>query len=276
MQRLVRRYGAWQLRDYVLERGVWTVALGLALLAVFWLNYDSTPPRQFTDPTLVTPMPPGEQFARIEAESQARQLAAWVSAEPARFRSGVELLFVALGFAGTLIATHGIVSRDRERGFYRFLFAKPIDAAAFYGQAFVINGLGLIATSAALLGVTALAFGRAVPITPLAVVGAEYALLGGTVFLLSTLWRFDFVLAALSWPAAALVAALAHDRRSGPLWASIVEPLLPPMYRFGEFAEAVVGPGRVEPSHLVIVVGYGACCFALGLHVLGRRARAGA
>jgi ABC-type transport system involved in multi-copper enzyme maturation permease subunit len=271
MQRLVRRYGAWQVRDYVMERGLWTAAAGLALLAIFWLSYDTVPPAYLTD------APTGGRSVRwAEEGARAQQLAQWIAAEPTRFRSGVEMLLTGLGFLGTLIATHGIVSRDRERGFYRCLFAKPVDAVAYYGQAFAINGLGLMVVSAGLLGATALAFGRAVSLSPLAVVGAEYALLGGTVFLLSTLWRFDFVLAALTWPVAALVAAFAHERLRAPLWARVVEPLLPPVYAFGQFVERAYGPTPVELFDPLLVVGYGAFCFAAGLFVLDRRARAGA
>ena len=270
MQRLVRRYGAWQVRDYVMERGLWTAAIGLALLAIFWLSYDTVPPAYLTDATMDPRVPPAVAAAR------PHQLAQWIAAEPTRFRSGVELLLTAVGFLGTLIATHGIVSRDRERGFYRFLFAKPVDAAAYYGQAFAINGVGLMVISAGVLGATALAFGRAVPLSPLAVVGAEYALLGGTVFLLSTLWRFDFVLAALTWPVAALVAVFANERVQPPLWARVAEPLLPPMFSFGQFVERAYGPKPVELLDPLLVVGYGALCFAAGLFVLDRRARAGA
>lgn len=271
MQGLVRRYGGWQLRDYVVERGVWTAAVGLALLAVFWLSYDAVPPAGYLDGT-----PEGPAATAADAARRARAAADWARGEPARFRSGVELLLAAFGFVGTLIATHGIVSRDRERGFYRFLFAKPVNAAAFYGQAFLVNGAGLLAVSAGLLGATALAFGRSVPVTTLAVVGAEYALLGGTVFLLSTLWRFDFVLAALSWPLAAFVGRLANARARPEAWARLVEPLLPPMFPFGRFVDAVNGPRPVELLDPAVVVGYGALCVAAGLFVLDRRARAGA
>ena len=271
MQGLVRRYGGWQLRDYVVERGAWTAAVGLALLAIFWLNYDAVPPASYLDGALEAPGAPG-----ANAAARAQAAADWARGEPTRFRRGVETLLAAFGFVGTLIATHGIVSRDRERGFYRFLFAKPVNAAAFYGQAFLINGAGLLALGAGLLGATALAFGRAVPVTPLAVVGAEYALLGGTVFLLSTLWRFDFVLAALSWPLAAFVGSLANAPTRPKAWAQLVEPLLPPMFPFGRFLDAVNGPRPVELVDPAVVVGYGALCVAAGLFVLDRRARAGA
>ena len=45
------------------------------------------------------------------------------------------------------VRPHGIVSRDRERGYHRFLFAKPVSVTGFYGQAFAIAGAGLLSGS---------------------------------------------------------------------------------------------------------------------------------
>ncbi len=262
---LVRRYGRWQARDYFVERGAWTAAIGLAILAVFWLNYSSTPPVHLTDPSFA-----GEFGGPYGV--RARSLAIWLRDEPKRFADGVEVMFGALGFIGTLIATHGIVSRDREHGYYRFLFAKSVNMPAYYAQAFAISGAGLLAVSAGVLGVTALAFGRAVPLSALGLVGAEFALGGGVVFLLSALWRFDFVIAALTIPVAALVSGLANEWRGGRWWARVLEPVLPPVESFGRFAEAITGPALVQAGDPAAVFGYGAICFALGLVALRRRA----
>jgi ABC-type transport system involved in multi-copper enzyme maturation permease subunit len=274
MRPLARRYGAWQLRDYVVERGTWTVLLGLAMLAVFWLSYDPKPPHWlFATPVQPTPAA-GAALAR-EAQQRAAMAAEWVAHEPQRFRTNVEMLLALFGFLATLIATHGIVARDRERGYYRFLFAKPVEMTAYYATAFAIAGAGVLAAATGLLALTAVVFARAVPVMPLAVVGAEFILLGGTVFLLSVLWRYDFVLAALSWPVAALAASQAHDRRPGAFgWFGVLEPVLPPLSRFGRFVAALSGPQLVQPLDPVFVLGYGALCFGAGLYLLRRRAGA--
>jgi ABC-type transport system involved in multi-copper enzyme maturation permease subunit len=263
MQSLTRRYGAWQVRDYVTERGVWTVLLGFALLALFWMNYDPAPPGWMTRPS--SPAAGGGDVAAMHAQ--------WLRDEPRRFADQVEMLFTLFGFLGTLIATHGIVSRDRERGFHRFLFAKPVPMPSYYAQAFAVNGAGLLVVATGLLALTALLFGRAVPVAVLGVVGTEYVVLGGTVFLLSALWRFDFVLAALSWPLAALAGSLARAERWGFL-PELVAPILPPALRLGRFVGALTGPSAVQPLDPVIVLGYGVLSFAAGLYVLRRRAGA--
>lgn len=286
---LVRRYGRWQLRDYFVERGMWTMLVGLAALAIFWLNYDTEPPRYLTSTAVPTgqvtdaTMPPIEAggAARVRrrppAPTREERLAEWKRQEPKEFRQGVIVLFTMVGFAGTLLATHGIVSRDRERGYHRFLFAKPVSMVGYYAQAFAASGLGLLAVSAALLGATALAFHRAVPVAALGVVGAEFALLGGTVFLLSALWRFDGVIAALTWPLAALVSALAREGAPSIL-AQLAEPILPPVREFGVLMAALdsstrAGAGDALPA-TIIVLGYGAVAFVAGLCVIRRRAAA--
>lgn len=254
MESLVRRYGRWQVRDFAVERGVWIAALGAALLALFWLNYDPSP----------------EFLERMRAVDRA----AWLAGEPQRFRRTILSMFGIFGFVGTLIATHGIVARDRERGFYRFLFAKPVDMVAYYAQAFAVSAVGLMAITAGLLGAAAVAFGRAVPLAPVGVVATEFALLGGTVFLLSALWRFDFVLAALSWPVSLLAVGLA-DEQWGRAWARLATLALPPVAPMFVFIDAASGPKSVDLIDPLTVFGYAALCVAGALYALRRRAGAG-
>ena len=44
-----------------------------------------------------------------------------------------------------LIAVNGIVSTDRKKGYYRFLFAKPVSAGrAIYAQLFFVYMAGML------------------------------------------------------------------------------------------------------------------------------------
>ena len=68
--------------------------------------------------------------------------------------------------------------------YHRFLFAKPASVTAYCAQAFAVAGL-------------------------------EFTLLGGTVLLLSTLWRSDYVLAVTGYGVLRFLAGLVVlDRRT--------------------------------------------------------------
>ena len=86
--------------------------------------------------------------------------------------------------------------------YHRFLFAKPASVTAYCAQAFAVAGAGL-------LGIAT------VPLAALAVAGLEFTLLGGTVLLLSTLWRSDYVLAVTGYGVLRFLAGLVVlDRRT--------------------------------------------------------------
>ena len=59
-----------------------------------------------------------------------------------------------VALVGSIFATSGLVSDDRSRNYYRFLFAKPLDPIRYYAQAFVLRGLVIILIAAFVAGRT--------------------------------------------------------------------------------------------------------------------------
>jgi hypothetical protein len=249
----LRRYLKFQLKDFLRERGSWMLALGGAFVALFRATYMSVAEMR-------------ERFGN----------GSWPNVSEADFfREKLVGKFALMAFFGILIATHGIVSRDRERGFQRFLFAKPVRAARYYLQSFLVNGAGFLGVGALLLACTAAAFARGVPAAGmLAVAAGAYAAIGGLTFLLSTLVRYDFALAGVLTAGAMLAEGMALGR-FGRGWTTFwrgLALLLPPVYSLGEATQAL------SEGHTLAAIGgtlaplvYGVACVVLALAVIRRR-----
>ena len=237
------RYAKYQFRDFLRERGSWMLALGGAFVALFRASYD---------PTRAPPS----------------------VAEPDYFRQQLLFTFGPMAFAGVLIATHGIVSRDRARGFQRFLFSKPIGAARYYLQSFLVNGAGFLGVGALLLACTAAAFARGVPAAGvLAVAAGAYAALGGLTFLLSTLVPYDFALAGILTIVAFTVDQIAFYGHGG--WTTVwrlLSWILPPVKSLGQATEAVwEGRTLAAIGFTLLPLAYGAAYVAAAMAVIRRR-----
>lgn len=240
------RYARWQFRDFLKHRATIILALSVVGIWIAHHNYDPS------------------AIARAQARGREMNMT-----EPLMFRGLVMMASLLLGGFGSLISTYGIVSREREGGHQRFLFAKPVRITAYYLQTFVVNGIGLLATSAVVLGLTSLVFLRPVPILePLLAVGSAYAAVGGLVFLLSTLVRFEFALALLlvgiSFP-------LADLAREGRWWAVMLSWLLPPMEKLAAFGPDQMTHRPPMLSAIGSLLTYGAAYIAAGVAVLKRR-----
>ena len=84
-----------------------------------------------------------------------------------------------------MVATYGIIGEDVRRGYFRFLFAKPISPVLYYAQAFLAALIAFLAAQLIVVAVFALTLEPACP---------ERWLLERTVFFLS----FGSVIFALS------------------------------------------------------------------------------
>ena len=253
----VARYGLWQLRDYLLDRGAPTVIV----LTIF-------------GGLQVAPM---LAILRGMARSGvgARMLAQYGTTEAAiaatRHEMGTHFVSGFLGAIVTisaLFAMQGIVSNDRKQGFFRFLFAKPVSPSRYYGQAFAIHGVA----NAGLVMLLFAVYGRFMDsvVTGAFVVAfaGMWCCYAGMTFLFSASAKFDW----LALVAVMMVATLAWGR-----WATSTSPLakllylLPPMHRTDEVYQAM-GQARALPWHLLgWFAGYGAICYLLALLVLRHR-----
>lgn len=244
----LRRYARWQWRDFWRRRGGW-LALG-ALLGVSLLVL----------------------IARLIADEVGSRLAGDVAKTFARTRGVAELFFTLGGAAAALIGVGGLVSRERERGLQRFLFAKPVRPVRYYLQALAINSAGalLVWLGAVLLGAAIL--GAAVPVGSVLAAGiAAYVLTAGATFLASTLVRFDAPVAAVWLLAGFPVYGAARLDVPG---AGILSWLFPQGWAFTAVRAAGLPAGGAISIAVVAVlaVAYGLLAFAGGVAVLRRRA----
>ena len=242
------RYLKWQLRDFLKQRAVVMLAVVFGLLWIFHHNY---------------PLMLAERAARMGQPLSA-------SREARLFQSivlGASMLF---GVAASLFSAGGVVSRDREGGYQRFLFAKPVGIVGFYLQSFAVRGVGMLATMAVALLATSAVFMRSIPIGDLLLAGGSmYAALGGLVFLISTLVRFDVAL-ALALGVASV--GLHQAAQAGYWWGSAFAWLLPPPDVFNAFNPDMDGFDKPSVVRAVAtLVGYGAAYVAAGVAVLRKR-----
>lgn len=154
--RMPIRYLPWMLRDMLLSQG-------LVLLIVGIFAYVIT--------VQIEPVPPADRGPFL-----------------------VGNLVTQVGWIFVLLGTAGIVSTDRNQGFYRSYFSRPVSPPLFYLQRWLVGSV-LIALVVPLVS---LGFALAVGWFPVdwAVVGRLelfYFLLGGLIFLSSALIRIDWL-----------------------------------------------------------------------------------
>ena len=245
----LRRYLKYQVRDFVQQRAVWLLALGLMGIYFFWDNYD---PAQMGERMrrgangLPQPVPEAESFKGL--------MLALMSA------------FTALA---SVFTVHGIVSAERERGLQRFLFAKPVARIPYYLQKLGVAFVGTLLLALVVVTLAGAVFGRAMPVEQVLMIAtALFASIGGLTFLLSTLVRFDGGLALLGTVAVIPLRELS-ERVDG--WGALgaIRYLLPPIERLGPLVDPAVNGDPLRA--MLWAVGYGAVCVAAGIAVLRRR-----
>lgn len=232
-------YSAWQARDFAFERGFpMLVVSTIVLFPVVMLM------RGMRSQTPEAPL------AEIAA-------GALVQALP------------LLSFVLVILAVNGIVSNDRKRGYYRFLFAKPISLVRYYVQSFLVNAVGLLLVGAIVLGAFYLFAYPTLPWGALGFLAVQFLGLGGVIFLLSTLVRADWIFIAGIWMTSNILRALYPPDRG---WhGELFHVVLPPTHVVDDVAQAMTAGTGLVVSDALWLAGYGAGAFALGLFFLARR-----
>ncbi len=228
----VSRYARWQLQDFLVDRGVALVLIAVLLAApqVIMMQKIKGP---FSDP--------GQTLVRL----------------------GTSLAII---FA--LISLNGQVSNDRTKGYYRFLFSKPVSSLVFYSQQFAIWFAGLMIVTSLLIGVFAVAAGPVSPWPVLWYVALVYLAFGGFGFFISTVWHRDWLAIIGVWSLTQLLVAIYKD--SG-VWVERLFFLLPPVEHLGNASKALTRQAAVGMGDIAWVLGYSAVFFGLGLYVLHKR-----
>lgn len=231
-------YGAWQLRDFVFERAAAIVIIGLLLT---FGTYESINPT-------------GRAF-----------LAANPSEALAFGARGVAEHLGLLWFITSLIAVYGISANDRSTGRFRLMFAKPVRVVPYYAQAFALHGVAFMLCTLVWLATFSRVFrvGNQLAWDAVTILACSYMLVGGVCFLMSALWRFDWVGTVGVFGAVMYLAAkFPKAAWLGPL---------PPFWRVSEQIDNVKTLDPLDVKILLWVVAYGVACFLLGLIILKRR-----
>jgi hypothetical protein len=236
-------YAPWMLKDYAMNQGPSTaiVVLLIGLMTLLPVLQGATG----------EPLRAGRVPDRL-AESMLRAIVP------------------PLVFLGTFFATNGIIANDRKLGYFRFLFAKPVNPPRYYALTFAMYGVGLVLVSAILMGIWSLTVRPMFPVELLAVVALMYVAYGGIGFLLSAAWRFDWL---------SLVTVLLVANVGWSMWGSATGykfyllHLLPPVHKAADIYALVANPElrRVPWESIAWLGGYGLVCFLLGMLVVRRR-----
>jgi hypothetical protein len=234
------RYSLWQFRDFWLDHGI-----AILIIGFLWGYVLLEPLRRTMGPQWNAP------------NSPVRSLSLQVA-------SAVVSLAV-------LIALNGIVSTDRKQGYYRFLFAKPVNPVAFYSQAFFVDMVGVLVAMLVLASLLRLIVPTFSIINYLLYSALIYVAMGGIGFFLSVATRFDWVTLAAVWLGSRVLRSVygpANDYRS-----KLVE-VLPPVHKLDELANSLIANGTANIWDVAWLAGYGMLFFGLGLVILRRGALA--
>lgn len=174
----------------------------------------------------------------------------------------------ALTTLGALVAAGGVAGNDVQRGFYRAWFSKPMAPWWFYLQRWLLGGVALLLLPLMLGAGFALATGGATGITAelLGVVALGYLMVGGAVFLFSTLtsrdWLVVFILTFAQGRINEIVRMLRRTDTEVPWLLDLVWRILPP------FDLITPMKGLPEGSDLAQVLAWGVGMLVVGVLLL--------
>jgi hypothetical protein len=252
----VVRYGAWQMRDFLMDRGISLLIIG-SLLGYLTL----------------APMLPA--LHRNLATLPPRLIEKWggMPGATAMLMKDFNEMFLrnflgGMVFVGALIAMNGIVANDRKQGYYRFLFTKPLAPWRYYGQAFLVHTLGFVAVISLLGAAYGVLVWPILSLRLLLVLALMFVMYGGITFFLSAAARWDW----LSLVAVTVAASFFWERfQNSPVVFAKLVYLLPPLHRTSEVYNALA---KAEPLPWPLIewyAAYGLVCFVAGLIVLRYR-----
>ncbi len=204
-------------------------------------------------------------FTFIAVRPQSVTPGFWTSPDGLRL-SAIELRQAMMMFIplAVLLGTNGMVSQDRQKGHYRFLFSKPVPVPAFYAVAWLAH----LVVAVALAALMAAAIGWYT--TPQPVLGVamacalSFVLLGGLTVLFSALTNQDGALVIVVW-LGTLLARQVEPAMDAGHWLHTAVRVLPPTHRLDAMREAWYASQPVALHDLWHVLAYGGACLALAL-----------
>jgi hypothetical protein len=192
----------------------------------------------------------------------------------AELQRAFQVLLATFAFIAASVAAHGLVARDRRRGYDRVIFSRPLDPVRYYTQGFVLAGVAGALLGAAAADVYAVAVHPVSVLGAAAYIGLAWLTIGGLAFALSTVTRFHLPLLVLL-----LSADFALDRYATSLRASgagsavidLARYLLPPGHVVASLSEPFSRGFTFDGRVLIWPLAFGVACFVAALVLLRRR-----
>lgn len=231
------RYAPIQFMDYAIERGAVTLLLGAILGAGMVL-------------------PIAEAIKTTGSPEQARNAV-----------QGFFLQTLGLfSWFATLTAVNGIISNDRQKGTFRFLFSKPNSPLLYYAQAWLVHGVGVVLIISVLVGLFSATVQPFFPPRLLIFVAVYYVLLGGIGFLFSAITKRDAATLVGFW----LMSIVVHARFEGQTDAlgRVLTVIVAPSHKTTPLMVAILSGQPLDQTAIAWALGYGLACFVAGLAVI--------
>ena len=229
------RYARWQARDFVTQKAP---ILGILALLLMY-------------PLVAGTFEVSPTFERFAQEMRDK----WIY-----------VMFGILTPLGTLAATRGIVAEDRQHGYHRFLFAKPINLMRYYAQAFGVSFVGVMGVLALVALLYTIVIGPVALLPAFVPAAVFFVLFGGVTFLFSTVSRLDWVWTLGAVAASAWTRFLVDERK----W-EFLRPLKALLLPLDSFARMVVEWGKLTLGEGTIAAALGSTAWPLayGLGAIG-------
>jgi ABC-type multidrug transport system permease subunit len=176
---------------------------------------------------------------------------------------------------GAFVGAVGLISMDRQQGYFRFLFSKPVNVLAYYAQTYLLHAIVYVAV----FGVIVWVFGaytihfsihRSMEAAVL-----TFALIGGVGLLLGALTRYDaagliavYVLALILQQMMAAPNSLPNGGL--PQWLVYVAKGLPPAGKLDALRNHLYAGEALDMAQLWHVLGYGGGAAIVGFILLRR------
>jgi hypothetical protein len=235
------KYSLWQFRDFVIDRGIAILIIGL-----LW-GY-----------ALIAPF-------RAARGSQI-QLNASSPIWPLLITLTSSVVSISV-----LIAVNGIVSTDRKLGYYRFLFSKPVSVVAYYVQLCFVHMVGVVAAMLVLSVILRTIVPDFSIVNYLLYTVLIFVGMGGIGFFISVATRFDWVSLAAVWLGSR---ALRDFYGAKPGLPGRLVQVLPPVHKLDALANSLITNGSAPSSDVIWLLAYGSLFFVLGLVLLRQRSLA--
>lgn len=181
-------------------------------------------------------------------------------------------LFLPLG---AFVASVGVISSDRQQGYFRFLFSKPVNVLAYYAQTYLLHAMIYVVTFGLIVWVfgtytTHFSIHRAMEAAALTIV-----LMGGLGLLLGALTRFDAAALIVTYMAGFILQQLIVQPNGLPNgglpgWLAAIGKRLPPAMKLDALRDHLYAAQPLDHAQLWYVLGYGGVAALVGFILLRR------